>query len=518
MKTIIQTLLIILALSSCHSNNPLQIRVEGGLIEGTADEGLSIYKGIPFAAPPVGELRWKAPQPVQSWDGVLETREFAPSPMQADTTLNTSEDCLYLNVWTPAKSKKDRLPVMVWIYGGGFSIGSTSYPYSDGAELARKGVVVASIAYRVGYLGFLAHPELSAENAEGVSGNYGLLDQIAALRWIRDNIGTFGGDPSNVTIFGQSAGGISVSMLCASPLAKGLFKHAISQSGGSFSPCREDSYPGENMKSLEMAESDGLRYALELGANSLTGLRSLPDTVFSRPYNATGGAWPIIDGYVIPDDQYRLYQAGNYNDVDILIGYNSDEGESFTASDSLTHIGNVRQRFGEYASLLLDAYPVTSNPVPKSGRDLLRDASFGWHTWAWGCLQAETGSSNVFMYYFDRHDDNAVSDIGSVHGSEVAYVFQHTGDSLPGDQELKRQIGDYWVNFATTGNPNAEGLPYWPAFTNQSRQVMYLTNQGSHAGPVPDANSMLELDGYFASRRKIRQQLRQKERTYSGCL
>ena len=501
MKTIIQSLLIILALASCHSNNPLQTRVEGGLIEGTADEGLTIYKGIPFAAPPIGELRWKAPQPVQPWDGVLETKEFAPSPMQADTTISTSEDCLYLNVWTPAKSKKDRLPVMVWIYGGGFSIGSTSYPYSDGAELARKGVVVASIAYRVGYLGFLAHPELSAENAEGVSGNYGLLDQIAALRWIRDNIGAFGGDPSNVTIFGQSAGGISVSMLCASPLAKGLFKHAISQSGGSFSPCREDSYPGENMKSLEMAESDGLRYALELGANSLTELRSLPDTVFSRPYNATGGAWPIIDGYVIPDDQYRLYQAGSYNDVDILVGYNSDEGESFTASDSLTHIGNVRQRFGEYASLLLDAYPVTSNPVPKSGRDLLRDASFGWHTWAWGCLQAETGSSNVFMYYFDRRDDNAVSDLGSVHGSEVAYVFQHTGDSLPGDQELKRQIGDYWVNFATTGNPNAEGLPYWPAFTNQSRQVMYLTNQGSHAGPVPDENSMLELDGYFASRR-----------------
>ena len=501
MKTIIRSLLTILALVSCHSNNSLQIRVEGGLIEGTADEDLAIYKGIPFAAPPIGELRWKAPQPVLPWDGVLETKEFAPSPMQADTTLNTSEDCLYLNVWTPAKSVTDRLPVMVWIYGGGFSIGSTSYPYSDGAELARKGVVVVSIAYRIGYLGFLAHPELSAENAEGVSGNYGLLDQIAALHWIRDNISAFGGDPSNVTIFGQSAGGISVSMLCASPLAKGLFKHAISQSGGSFSPCREDSYPGENMKSLEMAESDGLRYARELGANSLTELRSLPDTVFSRPYNATGGAWPIIDGYVIPDDQYRLYQAGSYNDVDILVGYNSDEGESFTAKDSLTHIGNVRQRFGEYASLLLEAYPVTSNPVPKSGRDLLRDASFGWHTWAWGCLQAETGSSNVFMYYFDRHNDVPGSDLGSVHGSEVAYVFQHTGDSLPGDQKLKRQIGDYWVNFATTGNPNAEGLPYWPAFTNQSRQVMYLTNQGSHAGPVPDENSMLELDGYFASRR-----------------
>lgn len=489
------------AFVSCHLNSHLTVKVEGGLIQGVSNGDIAVFKGIPFAAPPVGELRWKAPQPVRPWNGVLETKDFAPSPVQADEGLYTSEDCLYLNVWTPAKSSSDRLPVMVWIYGGGFSMGSTSYAYSDGTELARNGVVVVSVAYRVGYLGFLAHPLLSAENENGVSGNYGLLDQIAALRWIRDNIAAFGGDAANVTVFGQSAGGISVSMLCASPLASGLFRRAISQSGGSFSPCRRDSYPGENMKTLAMAESDGLTYAIGLGAHSLEQLRSLPDTVFARPYDATGGAWPIVDGHVIPDDQYRLYESGQYNDVDILIGYNADEGESFTAPDSATHIGNVVRRFSEYAPRLLDAYPVTANPVPKSGRDLLRDASFGWHTWTWARLQSGTGTSKVYMYYFDRNLNNPASDLGSVHGQEVGYVFCHSEDRLSGDVELKRQIAEYWTNFARTGNPNGDGLPLWPEFTSDSHRVMHLTNRGSHAGDVPDESSLMVLDGYFTWRR-----------------
>lgn len=501
MRNFLLLLLVSVCIVSCNEKNPLVIKVEGGLIEGYTEGELNIYKGIPFAAPPVGELRWKAPQPVIPWDGVRSAKEFALSPVQADTTLSRSEDCLYLNVWTPAKSSDDRLPVMVWIYGGGFSFGSTSYPYSDGAELASKGIVVVSIAYRVGYLGFLAHPELSEEDENGVSGNYGLLDQIAALNWIKKNIAAFGGNPCNVTIFGQSAGGISVSMLCASPLAKGLFQRAISQSGGSFGPCRKDSYPGENMKTLEMAEADGVRYAEGLEAHTLAELRSLPDSVFARPYNATGGAWPIIDGYVIPDDQYKLYEAGQYNDVDILIGYNSDEGEAFTPRDSLTHIQNVGKRFGEYASSLLEAYPVTANPVPKSGRNLLRDASFGWHTWTWGRLQAKTGHSNVYLYYFDRNLHNPDSDLGSVHGQEVGYVFQHTEDNLPGDQELKRQIGEYWTNFARTGNPNGDNLPVWPQFTTEGRKIMHLTNEGSYADSVPDESSMQILDDYFSSRR-----------------
>ena len=246
MKKVLLIMTAALALWACASE-PGRVKVTGGTIQGTVLEDMTVYKGIPFAAPPVGELRWKAPQPVVGWKGVLECKEFAPNPMQGNGE-GCSEDCLYLNVWTPATSPKDKLPVMVWIYGGGFAGGATSY--YDGALLARKGVILVSVAYRVGKLGFLSLPELSAENPNGVSGNYGLLDQIAGLQWVKDNIAKFGGDPENVTIFGESAGGISVSMLCASPLAKSLFKRAISQSGGSFGPTNPQSYPGENMQTL----------------------------------------------------------------------------------------------------------------------------------------------------------------------------------------------------------------------------------------------------------------------------
>ena len=500
------SLTLLLTMISCQKTESGRVKTKDGWIQGTVSDGLSIYKGIPFAAPPIGSLRWRAPQPVKPWKGVLKTTEFAKDPVQATDDVSTvSEDCLYLNIWTPAKSKSDNLPVMVWIYGGGFSMGSTAYPYSDGAALAKKGVVLVSIAYRVGYLGFLAHPWLDTDSEYGTSGNYGLLDQIAALKWIRDNISAFGGNPDNVTIFGQSAGGISVSMLCASPLAKGLFRRAISESGGSFSPCRKVSYPGENMKTLEMSESDGIRYVSGLGASSLEELRELDYTVFTRRYNATGGAWPIIDGYVLPDDQYRLYESGQFNDVDILIGYNSDEGESFTDRNTEKHIANVHERFGMYADTLLAVYPVSGETVPKSGRDLLRDASFGWHTWIWASLQAKKGQSNIYMYYFDQHDPSPQpprpADYGSAHGQEVGYVFQTGKPSLDGDEELLYQIAEYWTNFARTGNPNGENLPEWPAFTTDNHQVMYFTGSGSHAAPVPDEDAMKVLDEYFGWRR-----------------
>jgi para-nitrobenzyl esterase len=236
--------------------------VEEGLLQGTSEDGLTIYKGIPFAAPPVGELRWKAPQPTTKWQGVKLSDKFAPGPIQGgNPPSGKSEDCLYLNVWSPAKSGKDRIPVLVWIYGGGFGAGSTSEAGYSGEKLAKKGVVLVSIAYRVGVLGFMAHPELSAESPGHVSGNYGLLDMIAGLKWIQKNIAAFGGDPKKVTIFGESAGGIAVSMLCASPLAKGLFQGAISQSGGSFGPPRPTTFPGENLKRLSQAEAEGVAYA-----------------------------------------------------------------------------------------------------------------------------------------------------------------------------------------------------------------------------------------------------------------
>ena len=503
-RVIVMALAISMMVSCSVKPGPGRVRVEGGWIQGTVSEDMVTYKGIPFAAPPVGNLRWKAPQPVKRWRGLRETTQFAKNPVQATDDMNSiSEDCLYLNVWTPAKSAEDKLPVMVWIYGGGFAGGATSY--YDGEALARKGVILVSIAYRVGYLGFLAHPELSAE-AGGVSGNYGLLDQIAALKWVQNNIAEFGGDPDNVTIFGESAGGISVSMLCASPLAKGLFRRAISESGGSFGPYRRKSFPGENMKTLEMAEADGISYAGSLGAGSLKELRGLDMSAFARPYNATGGAWPIIDGYVIPDDQHKLYEAGNYNDVDILVGYNSDEGANFSfIKDPKKHMADVSSRFGRYAFMLLQAYPIGGSTVLKSGRDLMRDAAFGWHTWAWACLQSETGKSNVWLYYFDQHEDYPEDSVqyrtASPHGQEVAYVFQDAEVRYPGDEELISLMGDYWTNFAKTGNPNGEGLPEWPAFTADSHQSMYLTGTGSHAGAVPDEESLMVLDEYFAWRR-----------------
>ncbi|HPJ80000.1 MAG TPA: carboxylesterase family protein, partial [Prolixibacteraceae bacterium] len=373
--------LVLLIITSCYKPQPGQVRVEGGWIQGTVTEDLTIYKGIPFAAPPVGELRWQAPQPVNPWKGILQTTEYAPAPMQAgNPPSGKSEDCLYLNVWTPAQSPKEKLPVLVWIYGGGFSFGSTSEPVHNGEHLARKGVVLVSIAYRVGQLGFLAHPELSAEDPNDVSGNYGILDQIAGLRWIRDNIAAFGGDPGRVTIFGESAGGISVSMLCASPLAKGLFHGAISQSGGSFGPTRPVTFPGENMKTLEQAEQAGVEYVNKTGAASLADLRKMDADKLPMEWGM-GNAWPIVDGYVIPDDQHRMYEAGNYNDVPVLIGYNSDEGLSFPSGRTPEEaIAGVKKRFGPYADTLMQAYPFGENSVSRRARNLMRDAAFGWHT------------------------------------------------------------------------------------------------------------------------------------------
>ena len=411
---------------------PDQARTENGIVQGTIEDGLTVFKGIPFAAPPVGDLRWRAPQPVEKWEGVRQATEFAPGPIQAQKfAFGNSEDCLYLNIWTPAKSEKESIPVFVWIHGGGFAAGAASEQLFNGENLAKKGVVLVNIAYRVGILGFLAHPELTDESANHVSGNYGLLDMIEALRWIQSNISAFGGDPSKVTIFGESAGGIAVSMLCASPLARGLFQGAISESGGSFGPPRLTTYPGENMKHLTDAERDGAEYVNSAGVSSIVELRKI--AADSLP---AGRGWPIIDGYVIPGDQYILYEAGNYNDIPILVGYNSDEGLSFLRVNTPEeYIASVEERYGKFADDLVRAYPAGPNSVPKTARDLARDAAFGWHTWIWARLQSKTGKSKVFYYLFDQHpeypEDSPQAGNGSPHGQEVPYVFQHLNTSNP---------------------------------------------------------------------------------------
>jgi para-nitrobenzyl esterase len=500
--------LLLAAAAPALAQLPAPVMTEYGPVQGASEAGLTVYRGIPFAAPPLGDLRWRAPQPHAKWNEVRPAVKFAPDPYQGDGKGNVGEDCLYVNVWTPAKSADDRLPVLVWIYGGGFSFGSTSTPVHDGEHLARKGVVLVSLNYRVGPLGFLAHPDLSAESPQHVSGNYGLLDQIAGLRWVQKNIAAFGGDPGKVTIFGESAGGISVSMLCASPLAKGLFRGAISQSGGSFGPPRPTTYPGENMKRLADAEGAGEAYLKKAGASSLAELRTLPPDKLPAGWGS-GAAWPIIDGWVLPDDQYKLYEAGRYNDVAILVGYNSDEGLSFSREKTPEEfIAGVKARYGPLADKLLAAYPVGKDSVPKTARDLARDAAFGWHTWSWALLQARTGKSRVFYYYFDQHADHPAdspaADHGAPHGVDVPYVFQtlkrDDPNLTPGDLAVSELMSTYWTSFAKHGDPNGEGAPAWPAFTDASRQVMYFHN-AARVGEVPSAASLEVLDTYFAWRR-----------------
>jgi para-nitrobenzyl esterase len=490
------------------AQQPAPVKVENGLLQGIYEDGLAVYKGIPFAAPPVADFRWKAPQPAAKWTGVRLADKFAPGAVQGiNPPSGKSEDCLYLNVWSPAKLSKEKVPVLVWIYGGGFAVGYTSDPMYNGANLAKKGVVLVSIAYRVGPLGFLAHPELSKENPDHVSGNYGLLDMIAALKWIKQNIAAFGGDPGKVTIFGESAGGIAVSMLCASPLAKGLFHGAISESGGSFGPTRPTTYPGENLKYLKDAELSGEAYAKAAGANSIDELRKID--VDKLPGRSVGMAWPIIDGYVIPDDQHNLYEAGKYNDVPILVGYNSDEGASFSPPKTIEeYIAAVQKRYGKFADQLIAAYPAGNGAVAKTARDLSRDAAFGWQTWAWATLQAKTGKSKVFYYYFDQHPDYPDSSkrfgYGSSHGQEVAYVFQHLDKTKPEINSTDAAIADamstYWTNFAKYGHPNSGSVPAWPAFSTTKPTVMYFAKT-AHTGPVPSAESLKVLDAYFDWRR-----------------
>jgi para-nitrobenzyl esterase len=504
--------------STLAAQAPKPVRTQSGLVQGTSENGVAVYLGVPFAAPPSGDLRWRAPQPVAAWTGVRNADSFAPACMQnpvVNRTLgldpvSTSEDCLYLNVWTPVKSPRDHLAVMVWIYGGGFSIGATSMASYNGANLARKGVVVVSVAYRVGAFGFLAHPQLTAEQG-GHSGNYGLLDQIAGLQWVGRNIAAFGGDPHRVTIFGESAGGISVSMLAASPLAKGLFQRAVSESGGSFAPARISNEGGENVPPLSVAEAGGVAFLSKVGASSIAEARKIPaeSILKSLPPGLGGGSWPNFDGYVLLGDQYKLYGAGRYNDTPILIGINSDEGALFVpTTTAAAYQATVRSGYGEYAGKILSAYPAGSEgEALRSARDLSRDSMFGWNTWSWARLQTRTGKGKVFVYYFSHRpsypDTPQFKGWGAAHGGEISYVFGNFNASMPAsaaDKAVSDEVSSYWVNFAKTGDPNGPGLPAWPVFNDAKPRVMNLDDP-SKAIPLPNLEKLQVLEGYFAWRR-----------------
>jgi len=492
------------------------VKVEGGLIQGTLEDGLRIYRGIPYAAPPVGDLRWRPPQPAPKWDGVRAADQFGRACVQTNPAIANlpapSEDCLYLNVWTPAKRADEKLPVLVWIHGGGFVAGAPAEKLYHGEWLAKKGVVVVSIAYRLGVFGFLAHPELSAESPKHVSGNYGLLDMIAGLQWVQRNISAFGGDPKRVTIQGESAGAAAVSMLCASPLTKGLFRGAISESGGSFGPVRADAAVGE-VEPLASAEKRGADWLSSAGVSNMAELRKiLAEKLQAMIPRQFGWARPNMDSWVIADDQYKLYQSGQYNDVPVLVGYNSDEGAAFgNPSSQEAYVQSVRKRYEQFADKILAAYPGGETPVEKrTARDLMRDSSFGWNTWVWARLQTKTGKSKVFLYYFDEKAESPLGSestgYGARHASELPFVFRQLTEHgrpapTPKDEALSDMMRTYWTNFVKTGDPNGAGLPKWPPYSNAKPQMLHIEAANAKAGPLVNESGLKVLDEYFAWRR-----------------
>lgn len=485
------------------------IEVTGGLIANPpANNGVRAFKAIPYAAPPVGSLRWVEPRTVVPWTGVREVDAYGPGCMQTpyppsdvypDNTESYSEDCLFLNVWTGAESPADSnagssgdaRPVMVWIHGGSNTRGSGSYREFDGSALARKGVVVVTVNYRLNIFGFLAHPELTAESPNHSSGNYAILDQIAALKWVRDNIAAFGGDPDRVTILGESSGAGSVSILLATPLAKGLFHRAIGQSGGVFGPMARLNDPDPESPS---AESAGLRFAASAHAQSIEDLRGLSAEelleIASRGPGGSGVPPRVnVDGWLLHDEVHAIFAAGSQNDVPLIVGSNADEMTSLTPRRSIpADLAELREWFEEEfgarneseegmsdgeglgrAEQIALLYPAaTDAEAARSYLNFQRDRFFTGRARTWARAQA-SGRAPAFLYFFrgpapslDR------GHYGAFHAGEIAFIFG-THARMPhaledADQRLSEAMSSYWVNFATAGDPNGEGLPEWPAY------------------------------------------------------
>jgi para-nitrobenzyl esterase len=454
--------------------------------------GVRVYKGIPYAAAPIGPLRWRPPEPVAAWTGFRPTHAFGAHSVQGvvwdDIDLNGtggSEDCLYLNVWTPgAPGENARLPIMVWIHGGGFVAGSGAEPRYDGARLAARGIVVVTVNHRLNALGFLAHPELTAESDHHSSGAYGMLDLVAALNWVQRNIAAFGGDPSRVTIAGESAGSMAASALMTSPLAKGLFARVIGESGAMFAS------PSRAPASLPEAEAEGLNFMRNVGARSLAELRAAPaDAILAA---APGlGFRPIIDGWFLPRSPAEIFAAGEQSDVPLMAGWNKDEGFNFTllqGDDAKRAYADVaRAIFGERTEALLQHYPDGSPDVAHaSARALGGDLVIIHSTWAWIEAQKQTGRAEIFRFRFDRapltpqgwFGERDSPSAGAFHAGELLYVFDnlHAHPWLidDADRALAQLASSYWVNFVATGDPNGPGLPRWPSYRSEGAPVMIL--------------------------------------------
>jgi len=481
------------------------VSTTSGLIQGkySQDHKSILFAGVPYASPPVGNLRWKAPQPAISWDNVLDCTNFSAWGPQNETTEEyldpaftpygpefamskndkTSENCLYLNIWTPSENPNHgKLPVLVIIHGGGFYYGSGAVSVLNGENLCKKGIVVITINYRLGIFGFLAHPELSAESPDGVSGNYAILDQIAALKWVRDNISGFGGDRDRVTVAGESGGAMSVCILYESPLARGLFNGAIAQSGALMD---ERGYaPGI---SLWQAEVIGLDLARNLKAPTVSQLRALtPAQLLQAPEILS----PIRDGVIWPSDSEGIYANHKQADVPLMMGSNSDEGSIFHTyfPDSETFIKNAQEKYGQAAERFLEIYPVGEKW--QAYHSMCRetgDRLFGYQMRLWAERQQSTGKAKIFLYHFNRVTPG--SNFGAFHTSELVYFYQNLHVTKAAwtdeDMRLSRTMSDYLFNFICNGFPSSENAPEWKDYSSSPWEVMGL---GLYVGMIPEPN------------------------------
>jgi para-nitrobenzyl esterase len=486
------------------AETPRPVRLDTGLVQGVRQGEVIVYKGLPFAAPPTGELRWRPPQPAKRWTGVKVADADAPGCIQAPPEGPApgrqgtyAEDCLYLNVWRPADAKGP-LPVMVWFYGGGFTSGDAAWDLFDGSALARHGVMVVDFNYRLGALGFLALPELTRESGHNASGNYALMDAIAALRWVQRNAAALGGDPRRVTVFGQSAGAQIISALLVSPETRGLFARAIGESSALMTEA--DARAPGGIASLAKAEAAGAAFAAKLGAPTLAELRRLPAERFQASPPGTG---PIVDGWIVPQAPRDAFAAGRQWDVPTLVGSNAQEVNfpaPFPDTTAAKFKAELATGWGPFGDRLFAAYPfATDEEAWRASVDLYTDLSARWQVWTWARLQARTGRAPVFYYHFEQREplkDKALAaKVGTPHASEMMFLFQNERqpgwDWSPQDRAIADQMARYWTNFARTGDPNGPGLPAWPRFTEQGRQAMHLKTDPA-AGPVPGW-SRLEL-------------------------
>jgi para-nitrobenzyl esterase len=486
------------------------VNTESGILEGTTngDHSVRMFKGVPFAAPPVGDLRWRAPQPAPKWSGVRQADKFGSACLQTNVfgdiyfrDRQPSEDCLNLNIWIPAHAMGTKLPVFLWYYGGGFVAGANSEPRYDGETLAQKGVIVVEPNYRLGVFGFYSHPELTKESGHTSSGNYAFLDQVAALEWVLKNIASFGGDPNNITIGGESAGSLSVSALMASPLSRQLFQRAIGESGAFF----PDRKAGIRLKSRAETEEFGVKFADSLGAKSLAEIRAKPASDLlqaAAQHNRGFDFGPNIDGYFLSTDVQTIYERGEQTHIPLLAGWNADEGKiqvllAPQKPTAKSFAEQARTRFGDQADEFLKLYPAkTDEEALTSAEALSGDDFIAFSTWKWIDMQRKTANATVYQYLFaqtpaikpgDKIGPLPKNEAGARHAGEIEYVFGtlKSQEGVPwtdGDFKVSEAMGTYWTNFVKTGNPNGGGLPDWPKSDRQNRyQVLYLSGKDIHA-------------------------------------